>query len=125
MALQDTSLSGIIAPYETTGPSGTADGWGADKAIHRAMETEDANNVLAVALSHQLDTLKFKKYDEHIQTHINNFNKIVAQIKKISPGFYPGYILLNKFMQSIENKTYNTLKTLALSQDWDINRVQK
>ena len=28
-------------------------------------------------------------------------------------------------MQSIENKTYNTLKTLALSQDWDLNRAQK
>ena len=39
MALQNTSLSGIIAPYETSGPAGTANGWGADKAIHKAMET--------------------------------------------------------------------------------------
>ena len=81
MALQDTSLSSIIALYETSGPDRIADGWGADKAIHKAMETEDTNNVLAVALSHQLDTLKFKKYDAHIQTHINDFNKIVTQIK--------------------------------------------
>ena len=28
-------------------------------------------------------------------------------------------------MQSIENKTYNTLKTLAISQDWDLDRAQK
>ena len=125
MALQDTSLSEVISPYETSGPSGTADGWGADKAIYIAMETEDTNNLLAVALSHQLDTLKFKKYDEHIQIHINNFNKIVAQIKDMSPNFYPPYVILNKFMQSIENKTYNTLKTLAMSQNWDLGRAQK
>ena len=81
MALQETSLSEVINPYKTSGPPGTADGWGADKAIHIAMETEDANNVLAVVLSHQLDTLRFKKYDDNIQIHINNFNKIIAQIK--------------------------------------------
>ena len=57
MALQDTSLSEIIKTYETQGPDGTADGRGADKSIHIAMETEDTNNVLAVALRHQLDNL--------------------------------------------------------------------
>ena len=117
MALQDTSLSEVIRSYETSGPAGTADGWGADKSIHIAMETEDSNNVLAVALSHQIDKLRFKKYDDNIQIHISNFNKIMAQIKDRSPSFYPPYVILNRFMQSIKNNTYNTLKTLAISQN--------
>ena len=117
-------MSGVIAPYETAGPAETADGWGADKAIHKAMETEEAKTVLAVALSHQLDTVKFKKYDKHIQTHINNFNKIVTQINDMSPNYFQLCFILNKFLQSVENKTYNTLKTLAMSQNWDLTRVQ-
>ena len=52
MSLKDTSLLEVIKPYKTASPVGTADGWGADKAIHIAMETKDTNNVLAVALSH-------------------------------------------------------------------------
>ena len=47
----------------------------------------------------------------------------MAQIKDISPSFYPPYVILNKFMQSIENNTYNTLKELAISQNWNVERI--
>ena len=89
------------------------------------METEDTNDVLAVALGHQLDILKFKKCDKNIQLHIDNFNKKVVQIKEREPNFYPPCMILNKFLHSVENKTYDTLKTLDISQHWDLERTQK
>ena len=114
----------IFKSFDKSSPDGTADGWGADKAIQIVIETEEFNNVIAVSLNKQLETLKFSKYDKNIQLYINNFNKIITMIMEKEPNFFPPYMILNKFLDSLQKTSFHNPKTLCIAYKWDLSRLQ-
>ena len=73
MALRDGHASECIRPYEISGPGGSTDDWGANRALTAWTETDNKAHIMIVTLDNQLRQIKYTGQGS-VGGHINWWN---------------------------------------------------
>ena len=107
-SMQYASVTEILKSHENSGPNGTANGWGAWRALTNYMETSDKKYKMLLALEEDLYALKHtgERGSNTLTDHMDTFNRVVRLIKEYDPYYLQPFKIRETFIRSLVKARY-------------------